>query len=344
MKQLLTVLLAVATGWASAQTNVVGYEYWFDADHADRQYEPFTAPGPSVQQFIQAQASALPPGTHRIYYRLKDADKRWSHVIGHTFTIPVDGPVEVVALRYWSDPVLQNPVDLIEVPIQDPAQYIDVLMNLDFCTYNNTGARNVFFQLKDSRSQWSRVIGRNIDVDVVGQAPQGSPAISYAPNNNGIEPNAEYVFTAAVIGGSSYAWNFPTGWTVVGQQGSTITVISPANPESGVVTVTPSNSCGTGADGSFLLSPTGVVEEAAASAFRLFPNPSNGQFTLALEGISGSVEVALFNMTGQQVATTHQRNAGNQITMDVGGLANGTYSVQWKAGERTGRTLLTVQH
>lgn len=343
MRKLITLLALAIAPWASAQNTLVGYEYWFDEDHANRQWVAITSQ-PVVDITGNVPLSGLDLGIHYLRVRLRDTTGQWSSVLWRMFTIDPSGQVELVSLRYWSDQTQTPPANLIEVPFDDPAQYIDILDNLDLCTYDQSGTTRAFFQLKDGRSQWSSVIARDINIDVVGQAPQGSPAISYAPNNNGIEPNAEYVFTAAVIGGSSYAWNFPTGWTVVGQQGSTITVISPANPESGVVTVTPSNSCGTGADGSFLLSPTGVVEEAAASAFRLFPNPSNGQFTLALEGISGSVEVALFNMTGQQVATTHQRNAGNQITMDVGGLANGTYSVQWKAGERTGRTLLTVQH
>ncbi|MGB3544845.1 T9SS type A sorting domain-containing protein, partial [Rubrivirga sp.] len=76
---------------------------------------------------------------------------------------------------------------------------------------------------------------------------------------------------------------------------------------------------------------TAVNEEGSAAteevALRVWPNPSAGRTSIALEGMSGDVRVALYDQLGREVAVFHDGAAVGTIeaAIEAGELAPGAY-------------------
>jgi len=59
-------------------------------------------------------------------------------------------------------------------------------------------------------------------------------------------------------------------------------------------------------------------EELTASDVRVFPNPNNGTFRLALDRMpQGAFTVEVLSMTGQKVFSQNVENAGNNFQLEV---------------------------
>ncbi len=74
--------------------------------------------------------------------------------------------------------------------------------------------------------------------------------------------------------------------------------------------------------------PVGIAEEAAGN-WNVFPNPSNGNITIAGLQVSGAMTVQLHDMTGRLVYTTNRTVTANQaVSLELAGqLATGTYQL-----------------
>jgi len=80
----------------------------------------------------------------------------------------------------------------------------------------------------------------------------GTITVTTIPNQPSViggisTPSAEtsYVYSVTNVPGTTYAWTFPSGWTIT-NGGTTSSVTVTAGTQSGTVTVTPSNTCGAG--------------------------------------------------------------------------------------------------
>ena len=116
--------------------------------------------------------------------------------------------------------------------------------------------------------------------------------------------------------------------------------VNPVGPQ--VVAVTPgtdyvvqvySNS-DFGVPGTFTLCISGNfssnVIEPAASAWNVYPNPSNGDITLAYAGATDNMRIELFDLTGRTVYAERTRLvSGSTLAIHLGGqLAQGTYTMR----------------
>lgn len=341
MKSFCTLTLVMAAGLATAQDQLVGFEYWFDENDTEREFVEVAIPDAVLAQAHDAMFS-LVPGQHTIHYRLKDANARWSSVVFRPFTVHADGPHQITTLRYWTDQVNPFPADMVTEAVQSPAQVLDILTNIDLCTHPDTGATKMFYQVQDNYGRWSSALAWNFTVDVVGEAA-GAATITCADCDNDIEPNTDYTFVASADGASQYDWTFPAGWTIVSGQGEAIVIAnSPANPMTGAVIVSPSNECGEGTQGSIFLG-TDVMDIIDGVAFSLYPNPAAQQVFIDIVG-SSAMEVTLFSSTGQQLGGVQRFAAGGPVQLEVGDLANGTYIVQVNSELGSSRARFTVVH
>lgn len=323
MRALMLSLMMGVACMLSAQHTITGFEYWFDDAHQDRVWVPTTQPGTTtIDITLDIDVSSLPLGVHYLRFRLRDADGVWSSVLWRMFTKDPGGPNELQLLRYWSQQAQQAPSDMVVMPFSDPAQLIDIIDNLDFCTYTQTGATRAFFQLKDGRSQWSSVIARDINVDVVEQGP-GTPGAISGPST--VLSGTEYTYSVpSVSGASNYVWTLPNAnWTGTSSTNS-ITVIAGSGGDDGLITVTAWNACGSSIAVELYVNVSGVgIEDVdASSGINLFPNPTSGQFTIELEA---PAEVAVHDATGRTVLV-QQMNSTRQ-TFDLGDAAPGLYTV-----------------
>lgn len=321
--------------------HIVGIEYWFDQNDAEteRFYQDVQPPASPMDLTVDIDAIDVPIGPHRIHYRLKDSHGAWSSVLRRDFRRNHDAPHEIVALRYWSDQATNPPADMIEVPIPDPAQFIDVLWNLQFCTYEQTGNTVVFYQLKDNHGQWSSVVRDTIMIDAVGQAP-GTPLIE---GLTGLCPDSTYTYTAQAPGGAWFEWQFPMNWTIVLQSGDSIQVTTPATVDAAVISVVAYNDCSESVAGTLSVGPlctTSILTTNAASGNGLYPNPNSGQFFLEL---TSTAQVAVFDASGRQI-TAEQVLQGTRHTVDLGDAPDGVYSVRIIQDGRVAVRRFIVQH
>jgi len=318
--------------------HIVGFEYWFDENDADNQRTYLTVPSPanSVDVIENIDVATVPVGAHRIHYRLKDSHGFWSSVLRRDFRRNHDGPHELVLLRYWSDPDATSPDDMTEVLISPGVQYLDLMDDILFCEWSATGNTNVYFQLKDNHTQWSSVVSKSINVDLVSGAPD-QPGIIDGLFNPPF--NTEQTYTIdSVPGAGAYEWILPDGWS--GTSTDTIITVQVGNFNDGSpLCVRAINGCGESEQTCLDIS-TDVANLSTSGGIGLYPNPNSGQFFLEL---TSTAQVAVFDASGRQIIA-EQLLQGTRHTIDLGDAPGGVYSVRIIQDGRVEVRRFIVQH
>lgn len=63
--------------------------------------------------------------------------------------------------------------------------------------------------------------------------------------------------------------------------------------------------------------PTGVSAISSTPSVKVFPNPNAGQFNIALQNISGTPYLKIYNVLGQEVYQSHLKNDNNPINLSA---------------------------
>jgi hypothetical protein len=153
-----------------------------------------------------------------------------------------------------------------------------------------------------------------------------------------------FSFNAAGSNGDVYAWYFPGGIVATGTT-ATHTFPAPGGPKS-VILVVLDSTCLTVDSANFTVNSTiGLDENTLGQNVYAFPNPSNGQVAIVLEGneaFQGRMEI--INAVGQVVVARAVETAAgrNEFPMDLRDLAKGVYTVRVasEAGQRQIRLVL----
>ena len=153
-----------------------------------------------------------------------------------------------------------------------------------------------------------------------------------------------FSFSAAGSNGDVYAWYFPGGIVATGTT-ATHTFPAPGGPKS-VILVVLDSTCLTVDSANFTVNSTiGLDENTLGQNVYAFPNPSNGQVAIVLEGneaFQGRMEI--INAVGQVVVARAVETAAgrNEFPMDLRDLAKGVYTVRVasEAGQRQIRLVL----
>jgi hypothetical protein len=153
-----------------------------------------------------------------------------------------------------------------------------------------------------------------------------------------------FSFSAAGSNGDSYAWYFPGGIVATGAT-ATQSFPAPGGPKS-VTLVVLDSTCLTVDSATFTVNSTiGLDENTLGQNVYAFPNPSNGQVAIVLEGneaFQGRMEI--INAVGQVVVARSVETAAgrNEFPMDLRDLAKGVYTVRVasEAGQRQIRLVL----
>jgi len=74
----------------------------------------------------------------------------------------------------------------------------------------------------------------------------------------------------------------------------------------------------------------GTNENVFGADFSLYPNPTNGQFTIKTSGLTGNdIELKIYNVLGQQVFSQAQTIENNgEVNVDASGLSGGLYMIE----------------
>jgi hypothetical protein len=228
---------------ANAQsTTLTRYEYWFDEDDANR--VSVNVSGQSVDlPALNISTDGLPLGAHQLRIRFGDNQGQWSSVVSRSFIKTVEAPYLITAVRYWLSSE-QNPSDMQYHYFDAPTDSIDLVAELlDACMFPTiTGTLKI--QVRDNHGQWSSVITRPLTV-----TPPGTLAIDGISPAGAVCSGQQVTYTASIPSGhaipTSYAWTLPNGWSIVSEDGPSITVT--VGSTGGTISVTGSNACGSSA-------------------------------------------------------------------------------------------------
>ena len=131
---------------------------------------------------------------------------------------------------------------------------------------------------------------------------------------------------ANVTGGTenfSYLWN----------NGETSSSISNLSNGIYTLTVTDNNSCIKTASISINETTTDIQAVSNDLSFNVYPNPSKGQVTVALQNVTNGATLSVKNVLGQTVVTRTISDLQNQL--DLSSMADGSYVVELKDGEKS---------
>ena len=91
----------------------------------------------------------------------------------------------------------------------------------------------------------------------------------------------------------------------------------------------------------------GEVEDAvseAALAFGMFPNPSNGEVTLSVEGFHTRASIQLMDASGRVVWSKQNMALQGNVVIDLSSLSSGTYNVMLSDERGVSVKRLAIQH
>jgi hypothetical protein len=206
----------------------------------------------------------------------------------------------------------------------------------------------------------------------------GTPqTLSVTPSNVPAQPStitgsstpcasSSQIYSVTNVPGTTYTWSFPSGWTVPGTTTNSITVTT--NGTSGTISVTPSNSCGTGtartlavtistipAQPSTITGNTtfcsgtsqvySVTNVSGTTYTWIFPSGwsqtaggTSNSVTVTTNGTSGNITVTPSNTCGTGAAQTLaiNPNPSPTITGSTPGSRNGTGTVNLSATASSG--------
>lgn len=96
--------------------------------------------------------------------------------------------------------------------------------------------------------------------------------------------------------------------------------------------------------GSFPLGGPVSVDEIdnTFNAFTLYPNPSNGKFTVGLESNLKNVDIVIYDQTGRSIKKITRDFPGQAIEIDLHGVSRGAYIVKVRTEKGSGSKILLV--
>jgi hypothetical protein len=149
--------------------------------------------------------------------------------------------------------------------------------------------------------------------------------------SNALVLSTPYVYTVAQQVNHTYNWTVTNGIIAAGQGTNAATVQWLANGKGSLkVEVTNSQGCSDTTFTQVTVGNVGLYEAGNINSLMVYPNPSNGAFTVSLNAIkSSTVQMSLINLLGQEIWNTEQAiQAGEQTIQINANLAPGVYTLR----------------
>ncbi|MFY9310038.1 MAG: hypothetical protein WAQ28_13410 [Bacteroidia bacterium] len=107
--------------------------------------------------------------------------------------------------------------------------------------------------------------------------------------------------------GITYTWSFPAGWNIISGQGTYQVQVKPSIT-SGTITVTPSNTCGTGTAQTLAVTPTGssyvFPSNNAAGNLFIFSNYDGGALTINVDVNIPNIKIGIVSYEQMNITIT----------------------------------------
>ncbi len=177
----------------------------------------------------------------------------------------------------------------------------------------------------------------------VGPAPL---IANFTADETTIAMGTDVTFTDLSAGATSWEWTFEGGEPATSNEQNPVVTYAAAGEYD--VTLTISNGSDTDTkemlDYIIVYDPSGV-EEAFASKFNVYPNPTNGMLNIRYTEINEVVEVNVIDNIGRVVAqrTLNPTGGSQLVSVDLTDLNQGIYQVQFLGAETAHVTKIVVR-
>lgn len=193
-----------STNTLVSSNQMTAYEYWFDADYANR-VNTSIAGNPVAAISGNLDASSLPVGLHTIHIRFQDATDQWSSVLSNFFVknAPTNGLTNTIqAYRYWFD---GNSTSMVNMNLSNPQQYVSVSDPVSMVQIPK-GTHTIHFQFQDTQGLWSSVTTDTIYKNSL-------PIAQFSADTTQFCDAGSVQFSNSSIDGEEYLWDFGDGQT-----------------------------------------------------------------------------------------------------------------------------------
>ncbi|AWA31311.1 hypothetical protein HYN48_15095 [Flavobacterium magnum] len=259
-----------------------------------------TCQGSAATVTLNGAAANLPTGTYTVTYNLSGSNTATGNTASMTVTVAGTGSFNTSALANSG---------ATTVTITNLASGGTSPNNCSSSiSTNNTASTTVI----TTPAQPSTITGNN------------SPCIGSSQS-----------YSVTGVGGVTYSWTFPSGWTQTAG-GTTNSVTVTVGSGTGNVQVTPSNSCGSGTARTLAVSPTTTPAQPAAITGNATPCIGATLVSYAVTNVAG----VTYNWTLPSGWTQTGGTNTNSITVTVGaGSGNISVTATNSCGTSTARTL-----
>lgn len=289
MKRLLfiTLFLYLSNLLLAQLPNITKVEYYIDTDPGYG-----LATNVSVTAFsdlditLNADVSNLAEGIHMLFVRSKDANDNWSFTRSHAFYKGfgvLNQTITKAEFFFDTDPGYGEATPLSFNPDTD----VDIAVNLDVSTLEN-GIHKLLIRAQDNAGQWTTTKSHIFYKGIfsTGTAANIKTVEYYIDTDPGFGSGTKVIFTP----GTELDLFF----------NADLTAFADGCHELYIRTQDENDSWSLIHSHPFCINATGI-SEFTVSDFLIFPNPSNGNFTLEIKSNSKKTKVEIFNDIGQMV-------------------------------------------
>jgi hypothetical protein len=164
MKNFIILLLCTCVSIASLSQNIVQGEYFIDTDlgFGNNTLVNFTPAADGAFQ-LSVTVSSYPPGYHKLYFRTKDSDGKWSLTSGRNIEVLAsEAKTSIVKGEYFID---TDPGFGMGMPITITSPDSILLQNFSaVATGLSEGYHKLYGRFEDNLGRWSLTLRRNIEV------------------------------------------------------------------------------------------------------------------------------------------------------------------------------------
>jgi hypothetical protein len=160
---------------------------------------------------------------------------------------------------------------------------------------------------------------------MVDPLPLAAGIITSTDNDSvSINENNVMYQVPVIANATTYTWTYSgTGVAFVGGNITTtnsVTINFANDATSGDLTVVGNNACGDGAvsaNYAIWVSPVGIGENANSLNCKIYPNPTKGMITIAIDGINSSLDLQIVNIQGKVIRTEKLNNQYPSYSQDI---------------------------
>ncbi len=230
------------------QNNLISYEYWFDDNPAGKVTVPVENQ-PAADVVANINAAALQPGLHKAHVRFQSSDL--SSVVSSSYFYKT-GTANIAnnaisGYRFWFD---NHPPNMRVISLSQPLSDVILLDSLEL-PYLPLGKHLMNVDFRDTLGNFSSIVSDS--VEVTNCHPY--PARAITGINQLCKGTKGVVYSIpAITNATGYSWSLPAGATIVsGANSRTITVNYALNAETGFISASGTNPCGSGVENTFLV-------------------------------------------------------------------------------------------